>query len=105
MTSKRTIIDATFEGPAGMSLEGSMHIDFEHQPADSLTGTPECIGIWNVRVQIGAAWHEFKGDLQSDDLIAPCWQSLKDEAEAAEGEMADRKRDEARDRVAEMWAE
>jgi hypothetical protein len=105
MTSQRVIIDAAFEGPAGMSLDGSMHIDFEHQPADSLTGTPEGIAIWAVRVQIGAAWHEFKGDLQSDDLIAPCWQHLKDEAEAAAGEVADRRRDEARDRVAEMWSE
>jgi hypothetical protein len=105
MTSQRTIIDATFEGPAGMTLEGSMHIDFEHQPADSLTGTPEGIAIWNVRVQIGSAWHEFKGDLQSDDLIGPCWKHLKNEAEGVQQELADRKREEQRERVAEMWEE
>lgn len=103
--TRRIIIDATFEGPAGMSLEGAYHIDFEYQPADSLTGTPEGIDIWDVRVQIGSAWHEFKGDMQSDDLLLPCWQHLKDTADAALQEMADRKRDEQRERVAEFWAD
>lgn len=105
MTSHTIKIDATYEGPAESALEGSLHIEFYHHRADPDVGEPEGIVIENVRLQIGAAWHDFDGDLTSDALVLPCWQHLKDLDEAAQSELADRKRDEVRERVAEFWAD
>ncbi|WP_059416196.1 hypothetical protein [Cupriavidus basilensis] len=102
MSSYSIIIDATFEGPAESTLEGSLHIEFTAVSADSLTGAAAGVVIDKVRIQIGGAWHEFNGDLQSDWLLFQCHRYLETVREEVFYELSDRARMDAKDRAAEM---
>jgi len=102
MTPYRAVIDAIFDGPAESTLEGALHIEFTAVPADSMTGSPAGVVVDKVRIQIGSAWHEFNGDLQSDWLLGQCRRYLETVHEEVFYELADRARMDAKDRAAEM---
>jgi len=102
MSSYNIITDAIFDGPAESTLEGSLHIEFTAVPADSMTGSPAGVVVDKVRIQIGGAWHEFNGDLQSYWLLIQCRRYLETVREEVFYELADRARMDAKDRAAEM---
>ena len=92
MTVHKTIVSATFECQFGAFLEASLHIEFEHLPADPSVGiNDDEIDISEVRMQLvdSAAWVPFNGDLKSDELRFHCWEHLKEQRERAESDRAD----------------
>ncbi|WP_066735713.1 hypothetical protein [Cupriavidus sp. D384] len=91
MTIHKTIVSATFECQYGAFLEASLHIEFEHLPADPSVGINEDdIDITEVRMQlVDGGWMPFNGDLKNDELRFQCWEALKAERERAESDYAD----------------